>query len=554
MNNNQDNKNLLIIILLFMVVMFAFNFFSSRNTINTEQIESLQERQQELIEKPAQEKVELESELNSPDRIFLQNANINASINLQGGIIDSLTLKHFKDSSKQNNEIRLFAPKGTDEEYYYTIEYKEFVDTSTKWVLQSQQENSRVVILQTIQNNLEIERIITIDDEYIINIKDKIKNSSSIPIKLCTICQLLRNNPQSKNYAVAHEGLIGNFDSKVQEIKYAKIKASTKISQCSWIGYTDIYWLCAIINNKNKGTAIYSKSNETLHKCSINSSEITIAPEATIDLDYCIYTGPKDLKILKKYQQSLNIDKFEMAIDFGWFFMLTKPMLHLLNLLANFFNNMGLVILFLTLFFKLLTYPLMKKSLKSAAKMREIQPKITQLQKLYSADKMRMNQELAALYKKKNITPLAGCLPMLLQMPIFFCLYKVFFISLKMRYAPLFGWISDLSAPDSCYIANLFGAIDWTPPGIFCIGVWPLIMGLTMFLQQKLASPKNNTQLTPEAKIQQNMMLVMPVIFTYICSSFPVSVVIYWTISNIFSIVQQYFVNKNITQQKIKIR
>jgi YidC/Oxa1 family membrane protein insertase len=242
-----------------------------------------------------------------------------------------------------------------------------------------------------------------------------------------------------------------------------------------------------------------------------------------------------------------------MAIDFGWFFMLTKPLLHLLDIMARIFNNMGVVILLITLMFKVITYPLMSKSLHSAAKMREVQPKIAALQKAYAHDKQRMNQELMALYKKEQISPLSGCFPMLLQAPIFFCLYKVFFISIEMRHAPLFGWIHDLAAPDQCYLFNLFGIIDWAPPKFLQIGVWPLIMGFSMFLQQKLSSAKNSNSGSPktqEAKIQENMMYALPVIFTYVCSSFPVGVVIYWTISNVFSIIQQYYLNNKIKKRQ----
>ena len=237
-----------------------------------------------------------------------------------------------------------------------------------------------------------------------------------------------------------------------------------------------------------------------------------------------------------------------MAIDFGWFFIITKPLIQLVDIFADIFSNMGIVILVLTLLFRILTYPLMRKSFISMAKMREIQPKIAALQKMYANDKMRMNQEMMLLYRKEKVSPMSGCLPMLLQAPIFFCLYKIFFISIEMRHAPLFGWIKDLSAPDDLYIFNLFGLIDWTPPSFLQIGLCPIIMGLTMFLQQKLSSTgkRQSANKTSEQKMQENMMLFMPLLFTYICASFPVAVVIYWTISNIFSIIQQKIVTRSL--------
>ena len=239
-----------------------------------------------------------------------------------------------------------------------------------------------------------------------------------------------------------------------------------------------------------------------------------------------------------------------MAIDFGWFFFITKPLTQLVGVLGNWFSNMGFVILLLTILLRLLTYPLMKKSFVSMAKMRKIQPRIAQIQKAYANDKLRLNQELLLIYRRENISPLSGCLPMLLQAPIFFCLYKVFFLTIAMRHAPLFGWVKDLSAPDTCYLFSLFGLIDWTPPSFLQIGLWPLIMGATMLIQQKMTSTTSNNiqEKTPEQKAQEKMMLFMPIFFTFICASFPVSIVVYWTISNIIGIIQQKYVNAKIAK------
>jgi YidC/Oxa1 family membrane protein insertase len=499
--------------------------------------------------------------LSGNSRVNFENDELFCAINLKGGILDEVLLKQYKETvDKDSKNVMLLTPRGTHAESYYIISYKdktndETISDSTVWTVVDTGGRKRTISLKTqTQHGLIIERTILFNDGYLINIKDKILNVSDRELKFSASSDLVRSNPPLNNYAVVHDGLVGHTDNKIEEIKYSDVKGKTALRKSGWIGYTDIYWLRAIINKNKNTTMSYSKIKDNSYKCSTQSREDwNVKPGDVVELSYSIFMGPKDMKLLKEYSDRLGLYKFDMAIDFGWFFMITKPLLQLLGFLGHLFSNMWLVILVLTLLFKVATYPLMRKSFTSAAKMRELQPKIASLQKMYANDKLRMNQEMMLLYKKENVSPMSGCLPMLLQAPIFFCLYKVFFISIDMRHAPLFGWIHDLSAPDPVYIFNLFGLINWDPPSMLKIGVWPLIMGLTMFLQQKIssgASKKLKTEKTSEMKMQENMMLIMPVLFTYICASFPVGVVIYWTISNIFSIIQQYYVNNHIQKKK----
>ncbi|MDR0744647.1 MAG: membrane protein insertase YidC [Holosporales bacterium] len=567
-NEEQNTKNMIIAILAFIVVMFLYNFFSgnSNNVTTSEQIEA--ENNSDNIEKdlPAKSAQPLAKEAS---RIFIENSNFIVAINLNGGILDEITLKKYKQSTQENSaEVMLLTHKGTDSEYYYAINYKDKtnddnISDDTVWSIIENNANKAVIQTKT-QNGLIVERSITLDDGYVVTIKDRIINGSNKDISISKIVNLVRTKPIRNNYAVVHEGLIYNYKkdnaerkhTNVCAVKYSKIENKEVIRNCNWIGYTDIYWLCSILNYDDASAVSYSKIGDDSYKISLyTKSYITIPENKAIELKHALYAGPKDINVLKNYADNLGIDKFEMTIDFGWFFMITKPLVYLMDFLASLFSNMGLVILLLTLLFKIITYPLIKKSFESAGRMREIQPKIVALQKMYGSDKMRMNQEIMSLYKREKVSPMSGCLPMILQAPIFFCLYKVFFISIEMRHAPLFGWIHDLSAPDSLYIFNLFGLIDWDLPGFLKIGVWPLIMGITMLIQQKLSSAsggKKNIEKTQEMKIQENMMLIMPILFTYICASFPVSIVIYWTISNIFSMVQQYYVNSNIKKANKK--
>ena len=562
LQNDNNNKNVIIAVLAFFIITFSVDYFfnSNKEINNTEQQQTnkVENNNKEINSKNKNNKILTVEEalLNTP-RASISNDNIKGSVNLKGGVIDNISLNNYKETLKKNSKnVSILTPKGSNSEYYFAIEYKditnnEIISTDTTWNPQDENNTNEAKIKTNTKNNLEIERIIKIDDKYLITITDKITNKSEHPVTISKSSSIVRSKPKLYDYAVVHEGLVINTDNKVKEIKYSKFKNNEVLKNCEWFGFTDAYWLCAVINNTNNTNVEYNKKSEDTYNIqSSNDHVISIDKGNTTEVSYKLFVGPKDINLLNEYKDKLKIDKFDMAIDFGWFFIITKPLTQLVGILGNWFHNMGFVILLLTIIFRLLTYPLMKKSFVSMAKMRRIQPRIAQLQKLYSNDKLRLNQELVLIYRKENISPLSGCLPMLLQAPIFFCLYKVFFLTISMRHAPLFGWIKDLSAPDSCYLFSLFGLIDWTPPSFLQIGLWPLIMGATMLIQQKMTSTTSNVKVdkTPEQKAQEKMMLFMPIFFTFICASFPVSIVVYWTISNIISIIQQKYVNDQIAK------
>ncbi|MBQ9441320.1 MAG: membrane protein insertase YidC [Alphaproteobacteria bacterium] len=561
LQNNNDNKNVLIAVLAFFIITFAVDYFinSNNNIENTEQqqVTKTEKKLEENKEAKKAKPLTIEEAMLKTPRASISNGNITGSINLQGGVIDNIYLNNYKETiDKDSKNVSLLIPKGSKSEYYFAIEYKditnnETINTNNIWNPQDENNTNAAKIKTNTKNNLEIERSINLDDKYLITITDKITNKSDHPVVLSKSSNIIRSKPQVHDYAVIHEGLVINTDNKIKEIKYEKFKNNETLKNCEWFGLTDAYWLCAVINKANNTTVEYSKKSEDTYIVHSSSDYIINLDKGnTTEISYNVFVGPKDINLLNDYKDKLNIDKFDMAIDFGWFFIITKPLTQLVGILGNIFHNMGFVILLLTILLRLLTYPLMKKSFVSMAKMRKIQPRISQLQKVYTNDKLRLNQELVAIYRKENISPLSGCLPMLLQAPIFFCLYKVFFLTISMRHAPLFGWIKDLSAPDSCYLFSLFGLLDWVPPSFLQIGLWPLIMGATMFIQQKMTSTTSNVKenKTPEQKAQEKMMLFMPILFTYVCASFPVSIVVYWTISNIIGIIQQKYVNNQIAK------
>lgn len=561
LQNGNNNRNVIIAVLAFFIITFSVDYFINGNNRanNTEQqqVTKVDNEQNTKQEKKQEKPLTVEEALLKTPRASISNENIKGSINLQGGIIDNITLNHYKETiEKDSKNVPILTPKGSNSEYYFSINYKDItnnntISESTVWNPQDEN-NTNEAKIKTINNNLEIERTIKLDDKYLITITDKITNKSDKPITLSKSTNIVRSKPQLYNYAVVHEGLVVNTNNKVKEVQYDKFKNNETLNNCEWFGFTDAYWLCALINNTNNTNIEYNKKSENTYNIQSNSNyTISIDKGNTIEVSYNIFVGPKDINLLNEYKDKLKIDKFEMSIDFGWFFFITKPLTQLVGVLGNLFSNMGFVILLLTILLRVLTYPLLKKSFVSMAKMRKIQPRIAQLQKVYANDKLRLNQELLLIYRKEKISPLSGCLPMLLQAPIFFCLYKVFFLTISMRHAPLFGWVKDLSAPDTCYLFSLFGLIDWIPPSFLQIGLWPLIMGATMLIQQKMTSTtSNNTQeKTPEQKAQEKMMLFMPIFFTFICASFPVSIILYWTISNIIGIIQQKYVNNKIAKE-----
>ena len=563
LQNDNNNKNIIIAVLAFFIITFSVDyFFNTNKNVNTteqQQVTKTENSSKEINNKTENNKqLTVEEALLQTPRSSISNDNIKVSINLKGGIIDNISLNNYKETlEKDSKNVSILSPKESKSEYYFAIEYKDIthnnnISINTVWNPQDENNTNEAKIKTITENNLEIERTVKVDDKYLITVTDKITNKSDHPVTISKYSSITRSKPKMYDYAVVHEGLVINSNNKVNEIKYSKFKNNETLKNCEWFGFTDAYWLCAVINNTNNTNVEYSKKSEDTYNVQSSSDyTININKGNTTEVSYTIFVGPKDINLLNEYENKLNIDKFDMAIDFGWFFIITKPLTQLVGILGSWFHNMGFVILLLTILFRLLTYPLMKKSFVSMAKLRKIQPRITQLQKLYSNDKSILNQELVAIYRKENISPFSGCLPMLLQAPIFFCLYKVFFVTIAMRHAPLFGWVKDLSSPDSCYLFSLFGLIDWTPPSFLQIGLWPLIMGTTMFIQQKMTSTTSNvkTDKTPEQKAQEKMMLFMPILFTYICASFPVSIVVYWTISNIIGIIQQRYVNAKIAKE-----
>ena len=392
---------------------------------------------------------------------------------------------------------------------------------------------------------IEFQRKINVDDNFMISVEDEVINKSGKTVEITNFSYLRRKNYRPANkFFILHEGPLGVFNDTLKEVTYDEIEEENEIVEVTkngWIGFTDHYWQVAIFPENDKPFKARFKNLEnnpnSVQIDFINESIQSLPNDGRMKIKSYVFAGAKEVPLIDKYIQELKINKLDLSVDFGWFYFLTKPLFYALHFLSGLSGNFGIGIIILTICIRVLLFPLANKSFKSMNAMRILTPEIQRLRERYKDDKAKMNQEMFAMYKEKKINPASGCLPILIQIPIFFALYKVLFVSIEMRHAPFFGWIKDLSAPDPTSLFNLFGLIPWDPPMFLTIGIWPILMGLTMYLQQKINPP-------PPDPIQAKIFMMLPFIFTFLLATFPSGMVVYWTVNNILSIAQQYFLLK----------
>ena len=369
-------------------------------------------------------------------------------------------------------------------------------------------------------------------------------NNSNSSIDLFPYAQMTRNKipDDIQNFYIQHEGFIGVFDDELKEDDYDDVKEKKIVRESNegWLGITDKYWMTAFVPQSGqnfKSTFLYDngfKANYIINKpTSINKS-------ATGLDELRLFVAAKEVETIDGYAENQKINKFDLVIDWGWFYFFTKPLFFIIDYLFKISGNFGTAIVLLTIAIRLIFFPLANFSFRSMAKMKAVQPEMMRLKELHKDDKVKLQQEMMALYRKEKINPASGCLPVLIQIPFFFAIYKMLFISLEMRHQPFFGWIKDLSAQDPTTLFNLFGLIPWDPPGFMIIGIWPILMGASMWVQQKL-NP------APADPIQAKIFAFFPLFLTIILASFPSGLVVYWTINNILTIAQQYVIVKKTT-------
>lgn len=491
-------------------------------------------------------------------RIGIETGRLRGSINLVGGRIDDLSLTRYRETVDPNSPaIVLLAPSGTSNPFYAEFGWVSAAGATTalpgpdtEWRQEgtgSLGVSRPVTITWDNGNGLVFRRTIAVDERYLFTIEDSVANKSGEPVTLYPFALISRHNtPKTEGFYILHEGLIGVLGEQgLQEYSYKNIedkKAVTFKVTNGWLGFTDKYWAATLApdTTANLQARFLAGQSGTLktYQTDYLLDARTVAPGETARVNARLFAGAKEVDTIDSYEKALGLNRFDRLIDWGWFYFITKPLFVVIDYLYRLVGNFGLAILAVTVLIKLLFFPLANKSYASMAKMKAVQPQMMTIRERFADDKMKQQQELMELYRREKINPLAGCLPIVVQIPVFFALYKVLFVTIEMRHAPFFGWIKDLSAPDPTTIFNMFGLIPWDPSHVpvfgpfLMLGVWPIVMGITMWAQMKL-NP------APPDPTQKMIFDWMPLIFTFMLASFSAGLVIYWAWNNTLSVIQQ---------------
>lgn len=543
----DDLRSLSLAILLSFIAIFTVNYFFGINKSSTvqKQVSEIEQVAKKLEQVNTENKViKTTQEILAEDkRIDFKNDAVSGSIRLKGARFDDLYLTKYNVSLEDNSsKIELLKPANTDNQYFADLGWLS-LDKSLKlptadtiWNTNDSELTPGKTITLTWNNGngLEFVRKISLDQNYLFTIDDTIFNNSDQEIDLFPYALISRNIKDfAQTNSVVHEGMNGVIDNTLQEFQYADLDAndSEKFeTKGGWAGFSDRYWFSALILDDNDNVSVTFKNNgDYNYQVDYLGSRLIVPAHKSQSYSYRFFSGAKEVKLLDSYTKDNNIPKFDLAVDFGWYYFLTKPFFYILDFLYGFLGNMGWAILLFAALLRLCMFPIANKSYTSMAKMKALQPKINDIRAKYGDNQMLIQQATMELYKREKINPAAGCLPLFIQIPVFFSLYKVLNISIEIRHAPFIGWIKDLSAPDPLTLSQI---LHIYVPGFIDIGLWPIFMGFTMWMQQKL-NP------APVNKDQARMFALMPVFFTFMLGHFASGLVIYWTLSNILSIIQQ---------------
>ncbi|HEX2146289.1 MAG TPA: membrane protein insertase YidC [Pseudorhizobium sp.] len=512
----------------------------SGNLPGADQAQATQNREQALAASP---------------RVAIDTPALSGSINLLGARFDDLKLREYNETVDDESPIiTLFSPANTADGYFTELGFVQS-DTSgsapgpsTQWTLASGNKltvETPVVLTFTNEKGVVFTRTISVDEHYMLSVADKVENPTAETVTLAPYGRVTRyNKPATPSVYVIHEGFIGVLgETGLIEESYGDVEeeaiANAKTSG-GWLGITDKYWAATLIPPQSlpyESRFSHFKDGQPRYQADFRSDALTVEPNQSAEVTNLVFAGAKEVPLVDQYEEQYSIPRFELLIDWGWFYFITKPMFHLMDFFFRYFGNFGVAILLTTIVVKAIFFPLASKQYASMANMKRVQPKMEELKAKHGDDRMAMQQAMMQLYKEEKINPIAGCWPILLQIPVFFALYKVIYVTIEMRHAPFFGWIQDLSAPDPTSLFNLFGLLPYDVPSFLMIGVWPLIMGITMWLQMRM-NP------TPPDPTQAMIFNWMPLIFTFMLATFPAGLVIYWAWNNTLSITQQALIMK----------
>ncbi|MDW9636836.1 membrane protein insertase YidC [Sinorhizobium meliloti] len=575
----ENNRNYFVAIALSVLILIAWQFFyvspkMEKDRIAAEQAQQAQQTQQQPGAQPAAPGQALpggaipsagesrDQAIGKSARVAIDTPALSGSINLTGARFDDLKLKGYRETvDPKSPVITLFSPAETADGYFTEIGYIGSDATGsvpgpqTTWTLSGGDKltpSTPVTLSYTNDKGITFARTISVDDRYMFQVVDSIKNETAVPVSLSSYGRVTRfNKPTTPSIYVLHEGFVGVAgEHGLQEVGYSKVEDDEPVepgkSTGGWLGITDKYWAATIVPPQATPFDIrfsHFADGRPRYQSDYKSDAVTVAPGQSVELKNLVFAGAKEVPVVDNYEVAYSIPNFDKLIDWGWFYFITKPMFKMMDFFFRLFGNFGIAILITTIVVKLIFFPLANKQYASMANMKKVQPKMEELKKKFGDDRMGLQQAMMQLYKEEKINPLAGCWPILIQIPVFFALYKVIYVTIEMRHAPFFGWIQDLSAPDPTTIINLFGLLPFEGPAFLHLGIWPIIMGVTMFLQMRM-NP------TPPDPTQAMLFTWMPVVFTFMLASFPAGLVIYWAWNNTLSILQQGIIMK---RQGVKV-
>ena len=557
----MDNKNVFIAIALSMsVLLFWAAFFETPKPINNNTPQQQLKNNENIItpninETLKVEEISREEALKNSERIIIENDSIIGSMKLEGALIDDISFKKHKQNLENNLNVEFLNPSQTENGFYVETGWTSIGNKikvpskKTIWKINGNKilsDNQPVVLEWDNGEGIIFKKKIELDNKYLFKVTQEVQNNTSQPIDLYPYGQITRNKIPDyiQNFYISHEGFIGVFDEELKEDDYDDVEENKIVREANegWFGITDKYWMTAIVPKKGenfKSTFLYKDSFKANY---ILNNPTTISSSSRNSNEVRLFVAAKEVDTIDAYAEQQKINKFDLVIDWGWFYFFTKPLFFIIDYLFKYSGNFGIAIVIITIGIRLIFFPLANYSFRSMAKMKAVQPEMMRLKELHKEDKVKLQQEMMALYRKEKINPASGCLPVLIQIPFFFAIYKMLFISLEMRHQPFFGWIKDLSDKDPTSLFNLFGLIPWDPPSFLIIGIWPILMGASMWVQQKL-NP------APADPVQAKIFAFFPLFLTIILASFPSGLVVYWTINNILTIAQQWVIMK---QTKVK--
>tara|TARA_Y100000992_G_scaffold302188_1_gene275389 strand:- start:733 stop:2415 length:1683 start_codon:yes stop_codon:yes gene_type:complete len=498
-------------------------------------------------------KISRDEAINQNKRISFENNNIKGSISLQGAVIDDLTFKQYDTDLNSNQNVILLNPKNVNDGYFIESGFVtsdkniEIPNSDSLWEVKNNNrltEKTPIKLSWTNNQGITFEKEISLDDKFLFTVKQRVINSTDNIFDFYSYGQIIRNKePEGlSNFYILHEGMLAALDGELYEEDYDNIeeKKFTKNATKGWFGIGDKYWISSIIPPRDKNFKITFDFKKKFRANYISTEPIELKSNSSIEDEMQIIVAAKRVDVIDGYADQLGIDKFDLVIDWGFLYFITKPLFYGIDYFFKLLGNYGLAIIAITFCIRLVFFPLANFSFKSMAKMKVLQPEMVRLKELHKNDKMKLQQEMMALYKKEKVNPMSGCLPILVQIPVFFALYKVLFVTIEMRQMPFYGWIQDLSERDPTSIFNLFGFLPYDVPSFLVIGAWPIAMGVSMWVQQKL-NP------APTDPMQAKIFMFFPLFLTVILAPFPAGLVIYWTVNNILTMAQQLFIMKRTT-------